>query len=74
MSMTWDEACAAACGPEGPFALVEEIVLGNPTKVFATAPATLKDLFALARMRADQDYIVYEDERYTFGDVMAQAA
>ncbi|WP_229023073.1 class I adenylate-forming enzyme family protein [Actinomarinicola tropica] len=71
--MTWDEAAAAICGPEGPFALVEEDVLGVPTKVFSTAPATMKDLFGLARLRADQDFIVYEDEQYTFGDVMAQA-
>ncbi len=73
MPMTWDEACEAASGPDGPFPLVEADVLGTPTLVFQTAPGTLKDLFALARMRGDADYIVYEDETYTFADVMAQA-
>jgi long-chain acyl-CoA synthetase len=72
MSMTWAEASEAACGPEGPFALVEEDVLGVPTKVFKTAPPTLKTLFDGARLKGDQRYIVYEDETYTYADVMAQ--
>jgi long-chain acyl-CoA synthetase len=71
MSMTWAEASEAACGPDGPFALVTEDVLGVPTKVFATAPPTLKSLFDGARLRGDQEYIVYEDETYTYAEVMA---
>ncbi|MBK5224449.1 MAG: acyl--CoA ligase [Acidimicrobiia bacterium] len=72
MSKTWTEAAAAVCGPDGPFALVTEDVLGVPTKVFATAPPSLRSLFDVARMRGDQDYIVYEDEQYTFSQVTAQ--
>src|SRR5690606_32252052 len=72
MSMTWAEAAEAACGPGGPFELVEEDVLGVPTKVFKTAPPTLKSLFDLARLKGDQQFIVYEDETYTFSELMAQ--
>jgi len=32
----------------------------------------LRDLFGTARANADEVYLVYEDERWTFGDVMAQ--
>jgi long-chain acyl-CoA synthetase len=71
MSMTWAEASETVCGPEGPFALVTEDVLGVPTKVFATAPPTLKTLFDGARLRGDQQYIVYEDEQFSYADVMA---
>ncbi len=72
MSMTWAEAREAVSGPGGPFELVEEDVLGVPTMVFKTAPPTLKTLFDSARLKGDQRYLVYEDETYTFADVMAQ--
>ena len=72
MSMTWAEAREAVSGPGGPFELVEEDVLGVPTMVFTTAPPTLKTLFDGARLKGDQRYLVYEDETYTFADVMAQ--
>lgn len=72
MALTWEQAGEAIFGPEGPFALVEENVLGVPTEVFSTAPPSMKVLFDLGRTRGDLDYIVYEDETYTFADIMAQ--
>ncbi|MGY6501260.1 MAG: class I adenylate-forming enzyme family protein [Acidimicrobiales bacterium] len=71
--MSWEEANAAVCGEDGPFAFHEEVIRGVPTKVFNTAPPLVKNLFDLARLRGDATYIVYEDEQYTFDEVMARA-
>ncbi|MFP3907646.1 MAG: class I adenylate-forming enzyme family protein, partial [Acidimicrobiales bacterium] len=71
-SVSWDEAVEQVCGEGGPFHFHEELVNGVPTKVFDTAPPVLRNLFDLARGRGDELYIVYEDEQYTFAEVMAQ--
>ncbi|HET6949456.1 MAG TPA: class I adenylate-forming enzyme family protein [Acidimicrobiales bacterium] len=45
-------------------------VRGIPTTVFRNAPGSLRELFAAARSYADQTFLVYEDERWSFDDVM----
>jgi len=69
-AMSFEAACATATGPDGPFPIVEQELAGRQTKIFRNAPPALRHLFAVARTRADQDFLVYEDERWTFGDVM----
>ena len=71
-ALSFEAACAAATGPDGPFPIVEQLVGGRPTPVFRNAPPSLRALFSVARTRADQTFLVYEDERWTFGDVMAK--
>ena len=70
MAMTYDEAVAQLTGPGAPFELVEVDVFGIPTQVFKNAPATLRDFVASARTRGDRDFLVYEDERWSFDLVM----
>jgi len=70
--MSFEDACAAVTGAGGPFAIVETEVRGARVPVFEKAPPSLRALFAVARTRADQDFLVYEDERWSFGDVMAR--
>ncbi len=70
--MSFEEACAAACGPDGMFPIVEHEVRGNVVPVFKNAPPSLRHLFGVARTRPDEDFLVYEDERWTFGDAMAK--
>jgi long-chain acyl-CoA synthetase len=70
--MSFEAACAAATGPDGPFPIVEGEVRGVRVPVFHNAPPSLRALFSVARTRADQDFLVYEDERWTFGDAMAR--
>ena len=72
MAMTFDEACAAVCAPGTMFEIVETDVMGVPTKVFAGTPPNVRALFALAAARTD-DFIVYEDERWTMPDVLGMA-
>lgn len=70
--MSFEEACAAATGPDGPFPIVEQEVRGVRVPVFKNAPPSLRHLFGVARTRPDEDFLVYEDERWTFGDAMAR--
>ena len=72
MAMRWDEAVAAITGPDGPFPIVEADVLGRPTRVFRNTPPSLRALFAAARTRGDAPFLVYEDERWSFAEVMAE--
>jgi long-chain acyl-CoA synthetase len=70
MEMSYSEAVEAATGPGQTFELEEIDVLGVPTQVFKNAPATLRDFVASARTRGDRDFLVYEDERWSFDLVM----
>ncbi|MDH4171723.1 MAG: acyl--CoA ligase [Acidimicrobiia bacterium] len=71
MALSFDEACAAVTAPDQPFALVDAEIRGQTYKVFANAPATLAAMFEQAAARGDQDFLVYEDERWSFADVVA---
>ncbi len=73
MGMTFDEAVAAVTAPGQPFSIVEADVLGQHLRVFEHAPPTLRALFDSMRARGDQTFLVYEDERLSFAEVMAQA-
>jgi len=72
MGLTWDEAIAAVGAPGSPFEITEAEVLGVPTRVFAGTPPSMRALFDTARERGDAVFLVYEDERWSFADVMAQ--
>ena len=72
VSMSWDEAVAAVTGPGRPFEVVEAEVLGRRAKVFENAPPSLRALFDTARARGDATFLVYEDERWSFAEVMAR--
>ncbi len=72
MALSYQEALAQLTAPGAPFATSDLEVDGVTYKVFDRAAGTMRDLFATARQNADSVYLVYEDERWTFGDVMAQ--
>ncbi len=69
MAMSFHDACAAVCAPGTPFEIVETEARGQPTRVFAGTPDSLRDLYALAATRTD-DFIVYEDERWPMTSVL----
>ena len=60
-------------GPGGPFAMTEIEVRGVPVRVFDSAPPTMRTLWELAALHADKTYVVYEDERYTYGEIIAMS-
>lgn len=67
----WHEAVEALTAPGAAFEMVEAEVLGQPTQVFAAAPLSLRELFGVARAHGDRPYLVYEDEVWTYAELMA---
>jgi len=73
MGLTFDEAVAAVTAPGQTFSIIEADVLGQRLKVFEHTPPSMRALFDSMRARGDQTFLVYEDERLSFAEVMAQA-
>ena len=59
-------------GPEGSFAMDEIVVRGIPMRVFKSAPPTMRVLWELSTLHGGKDYIVYEDERYSYDEIAGQ--
>ena len=59
---------AQLTGPGGPFEIVVEDVLGHPTQVYKTRMRSLRELMVQNAVRADVDWVVQGDARYTFGE------
>ena len=70
---SFDEAIAQLTGPGAPFSMHDEHIGGHDLPVFDRTPPTLRALFDSMRTRTTDDvYLVYEDERLTFGGVIAR--
>ncbi|MDJ0785988.1 MAG: class I adenylate-forming enzyme family protein [Myxococcota bacterium] len=67
---SYEEAVAAVTGPGSPFEIAEAEIGGQKMKTFKNAPPSLRALFGASRAKADQEFLIYEDERWTFGKVM----
>ncbi|HSP29553.1 MAG TPA: class I adenylate-forming enzyme family protein [Ilumatobacteraceae bacterium] len=63
----WNELTA----PGAQFATKEIDVRGVPIKVFESALPSMRTVWEMARGYGDRDYVVYEDERYTFAEADA---
>lgn len=59
-------------GPGGEFEIVDAEVLGRTMRVYRHAPASVRDMWLATAQFADRPYLVYENERLTYGDVHAQ--
>ena len=64
----WNELTAEG----SPFEVTEIEVRGNPCRVFASAPPTMRMVWELAQFHGDKPYVIYEDERYTYAEIGAQ--
>jgi long-chain acyl-CoA synthetase len=47
-------------------------VRGVPMRMFAAAPPTMREVWAVTAAFTDRDYVVYEDERYTYAQIGEQ--
>ncbi len=56
------------------FAVTEVEVRGQKLKAFAMAPPSLRELWQLSAGYADRDYLVYQDERWTYAEAHEQVA
>ncbi len=69
---SYDEVVASVTGVGSRFEIAGAEISGIQQKVFKHAPPSLRDLFDGARGRPDETFLVFEDERWTFGEVMTQ--
>ena len=68
---SFDQAVALLTTAAGsPFEITEGEINGQKLKVFANLPSSLRESFHLTRLHGDKTFLVYEDETWTFADVM----
>jgi long-chain acyl-CoA synthetase len=58
--------------PGAPFATREIVVRGVAMREFASSPPHLRAIWELAQGHGDKDYVVYEDERFTYAEIGAR--
>ncbi|MBL8551096.1 MAG: acyl--CoA ligase [Hyphomonadaceae bacterium] len=73
-AMSIAQAHALLTRPDSPFEVETREVHGATIKVWKNAPATLKDIFAASALYAPREFLIYEDERITYGAMRAAVA
>ncbi|MGH9085577.1 MAG: class I adenylate-forming enzyme family protein [Acidimicrobiales bacterium] len=68
--LSYEEAAAAVTAPGERYEVETVTVDGVEVQAFRHAPPSLRALFASARGRGEAVFLVYEDERWTFEEVM----
>ena len=63
-----DPVVAQLTGEGGAFEIVVEDVLGHPTQVYKSRMSSLRDLMRQNEARAEIEWLVQGDTRYTFGE------
>jgi hypothetical protein len=71
-TFSWEEAIARVTAPGTPFALGEAEIRGQKLTVFENTPVSLRAIFDRARDRGDEIFLVYENERISFADLMSR--
>jgi long-chain acyl-CoA synthetase len=71
MPLSYSDAIAQVTAPGQIFEVAPMRIGEIDYRGFVNAPSSLRDLFASARGFGDRTYLVYEDERWSFDDVMA---
>jgi long-chain acyl-CoA synthetase len=66
------QAWAELTGEGAPFEVVEIPVRGNMIRTFKNAPPSVRELWLSTAQFADRDYLVYEQDRITYGEAHAQ--
>ncbi len=74
MYQEYKDVWAEMTGDEGMFAVTEIDIRGEKLKTFATAPSSLRDVWLMTTGYATRDYLLYKDERWTYGEAMAETA
>ncbi len=64
LKRAWGELTAAGA----PFEIETITVRGVPIRAYKNAPKTVRDLWLASTQFADREYLIYEDERITYGE------
>lgn len=67
---TWDDLT----GPDQIFEIETVEVRGSPMRVYKHAPGSLRDIWLASAAFADNEYLIYEDERLTYAQAHTQVA
>ena len=59
-------------GPGAPFEVHDVEVNGITVKAYKSIPPSLREIWLGAAVHADADYLVYEDERWTYADAQRE--
>ncbi len=70
LKAVWSELTA----PGAPFETTEIVVRGNTIKTYVAAPPSLREVWLSSAQFADRDYLVYEDDRWTYADAHRDVA
>ncbi len=70
MTLAYADAAAQITAPGQRFETVQLEIRGITYTVFKNAANSLRDVFDTARARGDATFLVYEEERWSFADVM----
>ncbi len=65
----WDQLTS-----QGPFEITETNIRGIPTRTYKDAPCSLRDVWLSSAAFAEREYLVYEDERWTYADAHRDVA
>ncbi len=68
--ISFDEAVKIASGPGTLYELEDKTINGLQYTVFKYCPQSLRQLFDIGRLRGDAEAIIYEDERYTYKELV----
>lgn len=69
-----NQVTAAMTAPDQMFAITETVVRGNKMKTWANAPGSLRDVWLSTAQHGDKDYLVYQDERWTYTQAHEEVA
>ena len=69
-----NQVTAQLTTPGQMFELTDATVRGNKMKVWANAPDSLRDVWLSTSAHADRDYLVYQDERWTYSQAHEEVA
>ncbi len=70
LAEVWEELT----GPGGQFEVVEVEVRGQSLRSYKNAPATLRDFWLMTAGHGANDYLIYGDDRITYGEAHRQVA
>jgi long-chain acyl-CoA synthetase len=73
VTLSYEDASAQITAPGERYETHEIAVGGVTYTAFKGAPSSVKELADLTRLYGDTEYLVYEDERYTYAEVYARA-
>jgi len=65
------KAWAELTAPGAPFEIETVTVRGIPVRAYKNAPPTVRQLWLASAAFAEREYLIYQDERITYGEAHA---